>query len=64
MNISAKNDVKNDDAGKSRILGYQVAKELTNQELLMASGGTCDVGQSSSWSGGCSGSCTYEDDCK
>lgn len=60
-----KNDEKDAaEMGKTRVLGYQVAKVLTDQELLVVSGALCAAPKGSTWSSGTGCNCTYEDDCK
>jgi hypothetical protein len=61
MTIDAKNNGK-----KTRVLGYTVAVEMTNQELIQVSGGIaierCADGTSDTWSS--KSNQTYADDCK
>lgn len=52
---------------KTRVLGYTVAVELTNQDLVQVSGGFTDTercadGTSDTWSS--KSNQTYADDCK
>ena len=47
----------------TRVLGYQVARQLTVNEIKQVAGGACEAGQSVTWSNGSSCGCSYQDDC-
>jgi hypothetical protein len=66
MNFFKSNEKDVAEMGKTRVLGYQLARVLTDQELLAVAGALiCPRGQQSTWSPGSSEcNCTVEDDCR
>ncbi len=64
MNTSRNSQKNTAEMDKTRVLGYQVAKVLTDQELLIVSGALCQPPKGGTWCSGDGCNCTYEDDCK